>query len=365
MPLSRPSLTSLQSRAQTNIATRIDGAAPTLRRGILGALLAELSGALHSLYGFLQAESIESNPYTAVRTLPQWASIWGVQRRQPTTAAGAITLTGAPGASVAADSRLQRNGVEYAIDSDGVIGGGGTVDVAVTAITAGSDGNAAAGETLTFISPLAGVQAEAIVTAGGLTGGADLEDIEDMRQRMLAEIQEPPHGGSKADYVRWARSVGTITRAWCFPTYRGPGSVRVYVINDDYAGPELASAADVSAVFDYIDSDEIKPVGLVIEDPETPGTYINGLEVLAPEAEPVDFTIDDVPDDPAARVRIEAALQELFRREAVPEGSIALTKLITTIGAGTGVDNFTLSAPVASPSAPAGKILTLGTVTWL
>ena len=164
MALNRPSLAALQSRSASDIKTRINGAAPTLRRGILGALLAELSGALHSLYGFLQAESIESNPYTAVRTLPQWASIWGVQRRQPTAAAGTITLTGAPGASVAADSRLQRNGISTR-SSDGVIGGG-AVDVASR--DHGRERRQCRGrQTLTFISPLAGVQAEAIVAPAG------------------------------------------------------------------------------------------------------------------------------------------------------------------------------------------------------
>lgn len=366
MSLTRPSLASLQARTSADVSTRITGSAPSLRRGILAGISNALTGGLHALYGFLQARSLQAVPYTATETdLERFAGLWGVPRKQASASNGALLLTGAPTSPIAADTRLQSaSGIEFAVDADAVIAGDGTAAVSVTALTAGAAGNQVAGAVLTFISPLAGVNATATAGADGLGGGADVEDDDSLRARMLDAIQSPAHGGSAADYVRWARSISSITRAWCFPIYRGPGSVRVYIINDDYAGPELASAADVSAVYDYINSDEIKPVGLVIEDPDDPGEYVNGLEVLAPTAAPVDFAIDDVPDDLTARAKIEAALKALFLREAVPEGSIALNKLIVTIGANTGVVNFTMSAPTVSPSAGAGEILTLGEITW-
>lgn len=357
--LERPSLSNLQRRAVTDGQTRVTGAAPALRRGLFGSLLTALAAAVHGLYGFLVERSRQCTPYTATGIdLEEWAGIWGVVRKQPSFASGNVTLTGEPGAPILSDTRLQStSGAEYLLVATVEIGVGGSVSAEVEAAAAGKAGNVEAGASLSFVSPLPGVDAEA-EAPDGIGGGADLEGDDSLRNRMLREIQDPPQGGSKADYEKWALQVGPITRAWCFPIYNGPGSVRLYVVNDSHVGAELASAGDVDAVFDYIDA--IKPVGVVIEDPENPGEYINGLEVMAPAKAVVDFEIDETPDDPAVRSAMQAAIADLFRREAKPEGSIALNKIITALGSAPGVQNFTLVAPVASPSAGAGEILVPG-----
>ncbi len=365
MPFARTTLPALNARAQADVRARIAGAAPDLRRGVLGALISADAALLHELYGYIAERANQSTPYTATGDdLLRWASLWGVTPRQASAAAGSVTLSGAPGTPVPADAALQSDaGIEYLVDANSAIGVGGTVTLAVTATSAGAAGNAGAGATLTFISPLADVNAEAVVAAGGLTGGADMESSDSVYASMLDAIQAPPHGGSKADYERWARDVNPALRVWCVPVYRGPGSVRVYIVDPSYAGPETAAAATVTAVADYIDS--VKPVGVAIDDPLDPGTTINGLEVIAPTPLPVDFTIDDVPDDLVARTKIEAALRDLFAREAVPEGAISINKIIVAIGANTGVVNFSLTAPATSPAAGAGEILTVGTFAWL
>jgi len=365
MSLERPSLAKHQQQVLTDVTTHVSGSSPTLRRGILGGIVNALAGALHGLYGWLQEYSQQFVPFSATGIwLERWAQMWGVVRKQPTIAFGTVPLTGAPGAMIPADTRLQSaTGVEYSVIADVTLNGAGEGEAEIEALFAGKAANLQAGAVLSFISPLESVDAE-VIAAAGVAGGADLETDISLRDRMLREIQDPPQGGSQADYERWALSVGPITRAWCFPTYNGPGSVRLYVINDDYAGPELASTQDIELVEDYINSPEVKPVGVVIEDPENPGEYINGLEVLAPVALPVNFTIDETPDDLAARARMEAAVRDLFRREAVPEGGIALNKIIVALGAATGVQNFVLAAPAVSPSAGAGEILTVGTFAW-
>ena len=361
MAFERPSLSALQRRAVADAQGRIEGASPSLRTGVLGSLLSAVAAAVHGLYAFLQERSRQHVPYTATGAdLERWAGMWGVIRKQPTIAAGAVTLTGAPGESIESETRLQSiSGVEYLVMETVEIGEEGEVIAEVEATTAGRAGNVEAGAVLSFVSPLAGVDSEA-VSENGIAGGADLESDESLRSRMLREIQDPPQGGSKADYERWALQVGPITRAWCFPIYNGPGSVRVYVVNDNHEGPELAAAGDVTAAFSYIDS--VKPVGVVIEDPENPGEYINGLEVMAPTKVPVDFEIDETPDDDNVRAAMRASLADLFRREAVPEGGIALNKIIVALGTAAGVQNFNLVAPIASPSAGAGEMLVVGDV---
>jgi uncharacterized phage protein gp47/JayE len=364
MSFSRPSLTELHARTRSDVTTRVQGAAPVLRRGILTSLITALSGALHLLYGFLQRRAEAAVPITARGDdLDRWASLWGITRREATRAAGTITVTGAPGSSIATGAKLQSAaGQVYTVDAGDDIGGGGSVDLDVTAEQPGSAGNQLAGAALAFISPPAGVDSVATVAAGALAGATDTETEAALLQRLLSRIQNPPHGGNKGDYERWALAIPSITRAWCMPAWRGPGSVRVYVVDDNYTGAETAAPADVTAAFDYINARV--PVGMVIEDPENPGEHINGLEVMSPTPVAVDFSINDIPDDAAARVRVQAALEQVFKAAAVPGATIPLNRFIVAIGAGTGLVDFTMSVPATAPEADDDEILVMGEITW-
>lgn len=119
------------------------------------------------------------------------------------------------------------DGVEYTTDAEAVIVGS-VAEVAVTAVAGGQAGNAAGGIRLTFSSPVAGVNATATVTAGGLTGGADIESDTSLRARLRRRVQHPPHGGAQYDYEAWALEVPGVTRVWVFPAWLGLGTVGVF-----------------------------------------------------------------------------------------------------------------------------------------
>ncbi len=49
--------------------------------------------------------------------------------------------------------------------------------------------------------------------AGALVAsGADIEDDDDFRERVLEAYQNPPQGGNRTDYQRWALAVPGVTR---------------------------------------------------------------------------------------------------------------------------------------------------------
>lgn len=64
------------------------------------------------------------------------------------------------------------------------------------------------------------------------TGGADIETEEDFRSRGLLAWQNPPQGGSDADYKKWALEVSGVTRAWVKRRLNGAGTVGVYIMCD-------------------------------------------------------------------------------------------------------------------------------------
>ena len=362
--MSSPTLNALNSRAQADIATSIEGASPAQRRSVLGAIGRALAGACHALYGYINRKAADANPYTATGSaLEGWASLWlSGGRKQPTIASGSVLVTGAQGKLLPALTVMQSvTGVTYTTDADATMDGTGQATVSITAAETGMAGNAAAGATLTFVSPVTDIAVSCTVDDGGLTGGTDLETDDGLRARMIARVQNPPTGGNDADYIAWALEVPGITRAWTFPTYNGAGTVRVYVADDTYSGATLAAASEVTAVQTYLDS--VKPNGVAYL---VGGVVTNGLVVIAPTASPVDFTIalgasvnnSDVQDT------VLANLQAVYFREAAPEGTVRLHHVLRAISEAVGDGDYTLTAPTADMTAAAGEILTLGTITW-
>lgn len=351
MPFNRPTLSTINDRVRADLRSRIEGSNPDLRRSVLGTLAAALAGVAHGLYGYLQAVAAQAVPYTATASdLERWASLWGISRRAPTRASGSIVISGNPGATLSTGTSLQaQDGTTYSLLAGVAIQPSGSVVGNVAADTAGLTGNQVPGANLSFVNPRVGVNAIAQVDSNGITGGTDLEDDDSLKARMLDRIQAPPHGGNAADYRRWALSVAGVTRAWVFPLYLGAGNVRVYIVNDNYVGSALAAPGTVAAAQAYLDS--VRPVTA-------------DVDVVVPTRQPVNLQLTAGPDSPTLRSAIQAALADLFLREAAPEGTVLLSHIREAISQTAGEYDNVITSPTGNVTAGAGSILVLGTITW-
>ncbi len=349
MAFNRPTLPQLIERGAADIGTRLPSTDARLRRSVLGALARMHAGAVHGLYGYLDWLSRQILPDTADgEILARWANVWGVTRKAAAQAKGSVTLTGTNGAIVPAATVLQRSdGVEFTTDAEVTIAAG-TAIAAVTASEGGTAGNTAAGSALTFVSPIAGVNSSATVTAAGLTQGTDTESDDDLRERLLTRIQLPPQGGTAADYVAWAKEVAGVTRAWCYPNELGVGTVTVRFTRDDDASI-IPDAAEVAAVQAHIDP--LRPVTAA-------------LTVVAPIAVPLNFTITLAPNTAAVQAAVAAELADLLRREAEPGGTILLSHIREALSVAAGETNHVLTAPAADVTHTTGQLATMGTLTW-
>lgn len=189
MPFDRPSLNELINRAVADIESRLDGADASLRRMLLNILAKMQAGSIHGVYGYLDWIALQGMPDKAEEEhLERWASIWGKKRKAPFKSSGPATFNGTEGSVIPADRVLARNdGFEYVTMAEANIVDGSVV-VDIKAVLAGGDSNAPAGTTLRLCSPLPGIQSE--VTTGELAGGADIEDIEILRGRLLSRIRQ-------------------------------------------------------------------------------------------------------------------------------------------------------------------------------
>jgi|Deesub1362A_J573_1020465.scaffolds.fasta_scaffold00715_21 uncharacterized phage protein gp47/JayE len=351
MPFSRPSLSQLHERIKADIQAHLPGADVELRRGNLGVLAKVHAAAQHTLYGYLERVARQIIIDTAeAEFLERHAGIWGIQRKQAAKASGQVRFTGSEGATIPAGTELRRSDDRrFLTEATATISAGEAV-VAVSAVEGGADGDTPANTTLRLVGYLPGVDQAATVTADGLGGGADRESDDALRQRLLARIQQPPAGGAQHDYVAWALEVPGIAKAYCYPQRMGVGTVGVAVLADDgQGGWTIPDQADVDAVAAYIE--ERRPV--------TAEVY-----VFAPEAAPLDFDIRVTPDTSEVRAAVEAELADLIQRESEPEGTILISHIREAISIAAGEHDHTLISPTENVTAGAGKIITMGSITW-
>lgn len=344
---SRPTLAEIVQRVRSDILSRL-AADDVLRRADAEVYARVMSGVAHGLYGFIEWLSRQIIYDTAeAEYLERWATIWGINRLPAAAAAGSVTFTIAAGAVVPAGTLLQAlDGVQFETISDSVASGL-TATALVESVDSAAAGNRAAGETLSLVSPIVGVQSSAV--AGELAGGADIETDDALRARLLARIQQPPQGGADYDYVAWAKEVPGVTRAWCYPEELGAGTVTVRFMRDDDA-TAIPSSGEVAAVQAHIDS--VRPVTA-------------RPTVVAPVAAPVNFTIAGLsPATAAVKAAVEAELADLLLREAVPGGTILLSHIRAAISAATDENDYSLTTPSANVTNTTGQISTMGVVTW-
>jgi len=349
MAFTRPTLSALVAQAETDLAGRLSGGDALLRRAIERVLARVHAGAMHGLYGFLDDTARQLMPDTAdADHLARWAGVWGVARKPAIAATGSAELTGTNGAVAPEGTRLQRSdGAEYVVTADATIALG-VATAAIAAATAGSGGLAEAGDALTFVSPIAGISSQAVVSAGGVTGGVDEESDDALRGRLLARIREQPRGGAISDYERWALEVGEVTRAWVFPERDGLGTVGVTFVMDGRADV-IPLSGDLAAVDAHID-----PLRPVTAD----------VTVFAPTPLDLDPEITLTPATDAVKAAVEAELRDLLSREAEPGGTLLISHIREAISIAAGETDHVLVSPTANVVADPEEIVVLGAITW-
>lgn len=352
MPFIRPTLGELITRSRNDLEARLDGVQPVLRRAFVRVLATVFAGAQHLMYGFLNWLSLQLFAETAEEEyLLRMGRRIGVDQKAASYAAGTVTITGADGNTLIAGKTLRRDdGAEYTVDSDATIAGG-TATVTVTASDAGDAGNADAGTKLTITETIPGINGEATVDVDGLSGGHDIESIDDYRERYLARRRAQPQGGANIDFELWAKEVAGVTRAWVYPREQGHGTVVVRFMMDDTYNDGIPLAGDVTAVQDHLDDPARHPVTSLIY-------------VVSPVASVVNMTIKLSPNTQAVQDAVTAELQDLFRREALPGGTIPISHIREAVSIAEGETDHQVVTPSADVVANAGEISVLGVITF-
>lgn len=352
MPFPQP--TRAEILAQIKADFRLELGVDPMRRSVEYALVRAETGQSKAQYGFLNWAYRQSFPDTMdPENFWRWASQY-IDQNPPAPWVGLVLVTGTNGTTIPAGTPILRSdGAAYEVTAEGEIAGGEAL-VSVSAVLAsyGSAANNDDDQPLTISPPVLGLDSACIVDST-TTDGSDLETAEEGLVRLLEYLREPPSGGGPGDYVKWAKQVSGVTRAWEFPNVFGLNTVGVAFVRDnDGTGADiLPSSGEREVVRAYVQSKA--PITVTVT-------------VITLVALPVDVEISGLdPDTAEVRTAVEAALADLFAREAEPDSSMAVSRFDAAISGAAGELDHTLEDPTAAVESTSAQMPILGTVSYV
>ena len=358
MPFSKPTLQEIIDRIKSDIQSRLGISGTLLRNSMLNILAIVFGGANHLVYDYITYMKDQLFVTSAdSRYLEALALEFGISRVFGTAATGTTYINGTAGVTVPAGSRIESStGLAFTTDAANVMTGV-QISCAITSEEIGDEYNIDASGTLSFISPIAGVNTDTTIISIG--GGTDTETDDALRERVLTRKRQPLHGGIENDFATWPLEVSGVTRAWAFPLLYGIGTIGVAFV---YDGREsiIPTTSERAAMSAYIISHTDTITGKIVGAPVTaePGLFILPLELLA-----VNFNIQVEPYNSQTVTSIQSQLEDLMVDRGGPEEEITISQMYEAITNAVGEEKSLLISPDDDVVATSRQVHVLGDVT--
>lgn len=264
MAFARPTLAQIRRRVQSDFQHAFKNDAVLYPGTIEYAFCEAIVGLSHAKHGRLDQIYRDSFPHLASEpALVKWAAFFNKFPNKATYAEGPVRIYGAEDSIIPVNTILARqsDGAEYRTLEAAVIGPSEQVDVLVRARVPGTAGNFQDSPTnrVALRDSLTGVVTLAEVVTPHITGGADAETAAELRVRLLELLASPPGGGQTGDYIRWAKLVTGVTRAWEYGNTPSIGYVTVLFMRDGDTDP-FPGAPEIADVLAQIN--EFAPIAL-------------------------------------------------------------------------------------------------------
>ncbi len=367
MPYDVPSDQQLVTDLTRAAGLDMPGSDAALRRNNLKPTVKIMAGGLSGLYGYAQwifrqifvssadGENLDRHGAQMKPAVP---------RKLASAASGLVTVTASAASGLSAGDVLTRmDGVSYSVDVGGALPMGVPVDMAVTALSSGAAGNAAP---LVQMTSANGLVASAVVASGGVSGGADIEQDEPYRRRLIFSNTFPEHAGAAPDYVRYATSVPGCTRCFVARGVLGRSTVTLYPMFDLTNVNGIPTPVDLARV----------AARVALNQPGAARVF-----VAAPSVTPINVTISDLsPGTPAVKRAVQDELIAMVRRNARVAGNLSphpsMPFLATpvslqpswiweAVSLASGEQSHTVVSPTLPVVVPPGSLPVLNSVTFV
>ena len=353
-----------------------------IQERMMGNLPADISNMEGDFpYDFTMPAAIEISQliqFDIVRTLmiafpeyawDEWLDLHGAQagltRNSATRATGTVSVTASSGTVLATGTIFAVPGtdynepIEFRTVGETVFSSDGTLDIAIEAVNAGTDGNVAAGTITIMGTPVAGVTA--IMNPEATSGGTEAEDDEDFYERIFAENKDANfYVGNDADFVKWSKEVSGIGDCIVDSDDLQPGVVKLILVDSNGAP---ASEALVTAVYNHIVSPDDRSKRLL-------PTGCCQLIVTAATSKAIDYTCTGLILDGTTISDVQAAfagsILEIY--SAAKADNIlrynALRTALSTISGVSDFAGFTVNGAESNIVLDAAEYPVTGTITF-
>ena len=338
------SLDSLIARAEANLVAETGQSNPAIK-----AIASAIAGVSYGQYGYQDLLFRQLHPETCSE---EWlylhANRHNTPRLLPTFATGFVQFKELGGPVVInKGTRLTYADFEYETIKQQY----SNTPVEVIALKSGVSSNLASGAILVLNEGVSGVDPSSIQCLG-IEGGADIEELEHWRTRVIVAFEKNELIGKPEDYEVWAISAHSdVDFAWALDNTPERGMVEVYI-----------GARENSPALSH------EVVSIVQETFEN--NRLAGCHPFAhlPEQVPLDIEVQGI-EDQAIRDDVVTALEDLVKSKMgkinpatqKPE-SITNTEIVLTIS--TVTNNFIVISPVGEVMIENNQIHVLGVVTW-
>lgn len=324
-----PTTSEISDNIVAQISAQIAQTVPLMPKSFIRVLAKALAGVIVVLYKyagfiwlqmFVRTASDQDTTINGVvvNPLKEWGRLVGID--DPKASTQAVLAISIPvltqGDTLASGTQLinTATGVVYLLTGDVELNAS-TVAGVVTASGdqdggdgSGTIGNVADGTTLSFVSSLPTVSTSVTVTSTTTTG-ADAEETDAYRQRILDRFQKRPQGGAYADYEQWGEEASGVANVYPY-TSTSPGQVDLYV----ESATETDGIPTPAQLQSVIDAVELDSNGLATRRPA--GALVNAFPIsrLSFDVRILGIT---VPSNLAGvKAQIESAISEfLLSRE--------------------------------------------------
>lgn len=348
MAFNKPTLTELQSRIAADIERHTNQSASN-RGDIYFGIARAHAGACYGLHGHLDYNRDQLFDDSASdESLLKRAAEMGIYQIAAIRASGTATIPGTDGEVVKARTIFTLDDTTYITTADATVAAG-IATLSLQAFEAGAAGNLAAGQELTIFKTQANIDTTATIVE--MSGGADVELIARVRERLRQRRQNPPMGGNEQDYIAWAKAAHPdVTRAWVYSNESGLGTVVLRFVTDNLASP-IPTPAIKQAVFDYIDQQ--RPTGMA------------GFSVASLTVQPVDIVFTSLtPNTTAVQQAVVAEISDYITRESTPGGVLKISQLTEAISLASGETDHVITTTQNIQATSKNHLLVLGNVTF-
>jgi uncharacterized phage protein gp47/JayE len=337
----------------------LPGTDTALKNNFVTVVVKVLAGLSHEFelrMGYLSRQLFASTATLAFLRL-HGADV-GIFQKPASASQGTIEGQGQGNALYPSGIRFVSGADTYVSTAPATASANGFVVFQIKAETKGASTNRNAGGILTLADPglYPTLGANWTVGAAGLGGGADIEDTEDFRARVLFRKANPPGAGKLSDYERIVRDVPGVLKAWAYRRPLSPGFLVVYFLFD--GRPDfIPTEGDVVIVQAAIDGQRM--------------IRIDRSVASAPSPEALNPVISGLTTDSAeVRALIDAAIEKVLYERAtpVPAGEtfwLSRSWISEAISQVAGENSHTLTWPASDLPYTNGRYPVRGTVSYV